>query len=155
MSILKLSLSASLLALALLGPSLPALAADSPSTTDTSAASTSTAPSLKEVRARIAAKDWSAAVKLLNAIVDADSSNADAFNLLGYSLRNLGQYDQAGKAYATALRLNPRHLGALEYQGVLFIKLGQLDKARANLDKLKSLCGTDCEEYEDLAKALK
>jgi hypothetical protein len=33
--------------------------------------------------------------------------------------------------------------------------LGDMDKANANLDKIKTICGTDCEEYEDLAEAIK
>jgi hypothetical protein len=58
------------------------------------------------------------------------------------------------QAYDKALSLNPNHTGALEYQGVLFIKLGQKDKAEANLEKINGICGTSCEEYEDLAKAI-
>ena len=63
-------------------------------------------------------------------IVADNSSNADAFNLLGFAYRNAGDYSRAMAAYKRALKLNPKHTGALEYQGVLFIKLGQLDKAR-------------------------
>jgi hypothetical protein len=49
--------------------------------------------------------------------------------------------------------VNPDHIGALEYQGELFVMTGQLDRAKANLDRLNNLCG-NCEEAEDLAKAL-
>ncbi len=63
-------------------------------------------------------------------------------------------YDLAGKAYAKALKLNPNHTGALEYQGVLFIKLGQVDKAKANLAKIKAISGEGGEEYKDLAEAI-
>jgi hypothetical protein len=45
-------------------------------------------------------------------------------------------------------------LGALEYQGELFITTGKLDQAKANLAKLQGLCGT-CEEAQDLEAALK
>ena len=111
-------------------------------------------PSMGDARALIAAKKWAAAVDALQQIVAADAGNADAYNLLGYSYRNLGKYDLAGRAYTRALKLNPQHTGALEYQGVLFIKLGETDKARANLAKIKTICGTDCEAYKDLAEAL-
>lgn len=112
------------------------------------------APSLADARALIATKKWAAAVDMLKDIVAADSSNADAYNLLGFSYRNLGKYDQAGRAYTRALTLNPNHTGALEYQGVLFIKLGERSKAEANLAKIKSICGTTCEAYKDLAEEL-
>jgi Flp pilus assembly protein TadD len=157
------ALGASILVLALAAP-LPVLAIDSGGD-DTSNSTPAPAPAkpkppkpagptLATARADIAAKNWTKAIADLTVIVKANPSSADAYNLLGYSYRNAGNYDRAGQAYAKALKLNPKHTGALEYQGVLFIKLGQKDKAQANLDKIKTICGTTCEEYEDLAKAL-
>jgi Flp pilus assembly protein TadD len=159
------ALGASILLLALAAP-LPALAIDTGGE-DTSTSTPAPAkppaapkpkpavPTLDAARADIAAKNWTKAIADLTAIVKASPSSADAYNLLGYSYRNAGNYDRAGQAYAKALKLNPKHTGALEYQGVLFIKLGQKDKAQANLDKIKAICGnTTCEEYADLAKAI-
>ena len=158
------ALGASILLLALAAP-LPVLAIDTggddTSTSTPAPAKPKTppkpkpaAPTLDAARADIAAKNWTKAIADLTAIVKASPSSADAYNLLGYSYRNAGNYDRAGQAYAKALKLNPKHTGALEYQGVLFIKLGQTDKAKANLDKIKAICGTTCEEYTDLAKAI-
>ena len=139
----------------------PALAVDTGSDSGSTSSGTSggtqaapAAPSMATARADIAAKNWTQAIADLKLIVAASPGNADAFNLLGYSYRNAGSYQLAGRAYAKALKLDPKHTGALEYQGVLFIKLGQLDKAKANLEKIKGICGTSCEEYTDLAKAL-
>jgi len=157
------ALGASLLVLALAAP-LPVLAIDSGGDdTSTSTPAPATAKpkpkaatvTLAVARADISAKNWTKAIADLTVIVRANPSSADAYNLLGYSYRNAGNYDRAGQAYAKALKLNPKHTGALEYQGVLFIKLGQKDKAQANLAKIKTICGnTTCEEYQDLAKAL-
>ena len=116
---------------------------------------TPAAPTLAEARADITAKDWKHAIDKLSLIVEADPSSADAYNLLGYAFRNAGNSTRAMQAYTRALKLNPNHTGALEYQGVLFVKLGDLDKANANLAKIKGICGTTCEEYEDLAEAIK
>lgn len=156
------ALGASILVLALAAP-LPVLAIDSGGD-DTSTGAPAPAPgkakppkaavTLATARADITAKNWTKAIADLTVIVKANPSSADAYNLLGYSYRNAGNYDRAGQAYAKALKLNPKHTGALEYQGVLFIKLGRADKAKANLDTIKSICGTTCEEYQDLAKAL-
>ena len=155
------ALVASILVLALAAP-LPVLAIDSGGDdTSTSTPAPTTAkpkpagPTLATARADIAAKNWTKAIADLTAIVKVSPSSADAYNLLGYSYRNAGNYDRAGQAYAKALKLNPKHTGALEYQGVLFVMLGDMDKANANLDKIKTICGTDCEEYEDLAEAIK
>jgi Flp pilus assembly protein TadD len=147
-----------LLSLALLAP-LPALAFDTGGDdtaggNSTAAAPTPAAPTLKDARADIAAKNWTKAIADLRLIVAANPQSADAYTLLGYSFRNAGNYDRAGQAYARALKIDPRHTGALEYQGVMFVKLGQLDKARANLAKLKAIGGTGTEEYADLAKAI-
>jgi Flp pilus assembly protein TadD len=111
-------------------------------------------PTLATARADIDAKNWTKAIADLRKIVAASPNSADAYNLLGYSYRNSGNTDRAGQAYAKALKLDPKHTGALEYQGILFLKLGQLDKAKANLAKIKTISGATSEEYKDLAKAI-
>ena len=95
-----------------------------------------------------------AALPNLIALTKADAKNADAWNLLGFTYRKLGQLEDSDAAYLTVLSINPNHLGALEYQGELFITTGKLEEAKANLAKLQALCGA-CEQSEDLAKALK
>jgi tetratricopeptide (TPR) repeat protein len=110
---------------------------------------------LAEARTAIAAKKWSDAMVSLKTAAELEPTNADVQNLLGFSSRNLGDYPAAMKYYDVALKLNPKHIGALEYQGIAYLKLGQAGKAKANLASLKKICGADCEEYKDLAKALK
>jgi tetratricopeptide (TPR) repeat protein len=120
------------------------------------AGATPTAASLlAEGRASIAAKKWPDAIASLKKAAALDPKDADIQNLLGFSTRNNGDYPGALAFYDTALKLNPKHLGALEYQGEAFVKLGQMSKAKANMATLKKLCGTSCEEYKDLAAAIK
>lgn len=107
-----------------------------------------------EAKAAVDAGDYATALPMLAQLTSADPQNANAWNLLGYSHRKLGQLDEAAQAYAVALDINPDHLGALEYQGEMFVETGQLDLAKANLTRLKALCG-DCEQYGDLAEALR
>ncbi len=99
------------------------------------------------------AGNFAKAINLLAAVVKTDAKNADAWNLLGYSSRKLGQYDNAAKYYDAALRFDPKHLGALEYQGELYVETGQMPKAQENLARLQQLCG-NCEEYGDLKQAI-
>ena len=94
------------------------------------------------------------ATQQLNKVVKQEKFNADAWNLLGYSWRKLDKTKKSKYAYAKALKVDPKHKGALEYQGELFIKLGQLDKAEANLEKLKALCPDGCQELDNLTNAL-
>ena len=102
----------------------------------------------------ISAKNYNAA---LTALLVADKefpNNADINNLLGYTSRNLKQYAQASTYYTKSLKIDPKHLGALEYQGELFMLTKKTADAKKNLAKLKSLCGVNCEEYVDLKKAI-
>ena len=127
----------------------PALAAG---TSDGSSATA--AASYAEAKAMVDEGNFVAALPNLIALTKADAKNADAWNLLGFTYRKLGQLEDSDAAYLTVLSINPDHLGALEYQGELFITTGKLDEAKANLAKLQALCGT-CEQVQDLEAALK
>jgi Flp pilus assembly protein TadD len=112
------------------------------------------APDLSAVRVKIKAKDFGGAVTDLNGMIDKGVQHADVYNLLGFSLRNQGDNKSAQTYYSKALDFDPDHKGALEYQGELYVKIGDFAKARANLAKLVKLCPQGCEEREDLEKAI-
>ena len=105
-------------------------------------------------RSLISAKNYRQALVELKRVDRVVVNNADVNNLLGFASRKLGQYSQAGLYYVKALKINPNHLGALEYQGELFLIQKKVKLAQQNLAKLKGLCGTSCEEYVDLKKAI-
>jgi tetratricopeptide (TPR) repeat protein len=119
-------------------------------TSDESSESDAGAPSYAAAKAAIDSEDYAGALPLLDKLTSDEPDNADAWNLRGFANRKLGNMDEAAKSYAVALKINPGHLGALEYQGEMFVQLGEVDKAKANLETLKGLCGT-CEEVTDLA----
>jgi cytochrome b involved in lipid metabolism len=95
---------------------------------------------LSEADTLIRQKNFTAALNLLKQADRSYANNADVNNLLGY--------------YQKALKINPNHLGALEYQGELFLQTKKLSSAKKNLAKLKKLCGENCEEYLDLKQAI-
>lgn len=105
-------------------------------------------------RSLIEAKNYRMALIELKKVDEIVKDNSDINNLLGFASRKLGQYSQAGVYYIKALKINPNHLGALEYQGELFLIQKKAKLAQQNLAKLKRLCGTSCEEYQDLRKAV-
>jgi tetratricopeptide (TPR) repeat protein len=111
------------------------------------------APDLTAPRAKIKAKDFKGAIADLTPFLDTHQ-HADVYNLLGFSFRKTGDIKQAATFYLKALDFDANHKGALEYQGEMFVELGQVDKAKANLAKLVTLCPTGCEEREDLEKAI-
>ena len=110
---------------------------------------------LREAREHIGAQRWEAARRVLVAHVRDEPRDADAFNLLGYSLRHLRRLPEALKAYEEALRLDPAHRGAHEYIGEAHLMAGQPQKAQEHLSALETICGNrQCEEYKDLAQAI-
>ena len=105
-------------------------------------------------RTLIADKNYRQALTELKRVDRVVKNNADVNNLLGFASRKLAQYSQAGTYYVKALKIDPNHLGALEYQGELFLIQKKVTLAQQNLAKLKKLCGTSCEEYLDLKQAI-
>ena len=140
-----------LIALPLLSISLagPVLAAE----TETTPIENAKADDYAAGQKALGAKNWALAASSFKKVVAENPKNADAYNLLGYSSRWLGKYDEAFAAYDKALALNPKHKGALEYSGVAYLKVNQKAKAEANLARLKTICAK-CEETTDLAKAI-
>lgn len=100
----------------------------------------------------IKAEKYPDAITLLEKVVKAEPNNADAFNLLGYSQRKLKLFDKAGDSYGKALTINADHKGALEYQGEMFLQMGDILKAEGNLTKLAKMCNSSCDEYQTLKK---
>jgi len=109
---------------------------------------------LREARTAIAASQWAQAVALLQAHVQVYADEADAHNLLGYSLRQVGQHAASQAAYERALQLDPSHRGAHEYMGELMITLGRRDRALFHLGELERLCASSCQEYQQLKRAV-
>ena len=109
---------------------------------------------LSAVRAQIAAKNFPGAIDELKRLND--TGDADWNNLMGYSLRKQPTPDFAGaeRFYDEALRIDPKHRGALEYSGELYLQTGNLEKAEQRLAALDKACFFPCSEYSDLKKAV-
>lgn len=102
----------------------------------------------------VQAGDYQRALASLQKAVEANPRNADAWNYIGFSQRNLQHFDASLIAYQKALAINPDHRGANEYLGELYLRTGNVDKARERLSKLQSLCPAGCAEFDDLKKAI-
>ena len=76
----------------------------------------------------------------------------EAWNELGYALRNRGRYPDSLAAYEEALRLRPDFPEALEYLGEAYVKMGRLADAARVLDRLRPL---DPQRAEELAVVIK
>jgi Flp pilus assembly protein TadD len=110
--------------------------------------------SLATARSLVAEKKWQEAIGELRRVNE--SRSADWNNLMGYSLRKAqtADLDAAERYYSEALRIDPKHRGALEYSGELYLMKGDLVKAEQRLAALDKACFLPCEEYTDLKKAV-
>jgi tetratricopeptide (TPR) repeat protein len=117
--------------------------------------STDRGPDLSAVRAAINAKNYPAALAQLK-VIEATSPTPDVDSLMGFALRKIGDRAQAMTYYTKALAADPANRGALEYQGELYVEIGQIDKAKENLAKLHKACWPfGCEEHKDLEEDIK
>ena len=79
---------------------------------------------------------------------------ADVVNLIGYSYRKLGDYQQSKIYYELALKDDPNHVRTWQYYGLWQLEQGNREQAQYHLNKIASLAGTDSSEYRSLAAAL-
>jgi tetratricopeptide (TPR) repeat protein len=98
-----------------------------------------------------AAKRFSEAAVDFRRAVDLRQNFPEAWNELGFALRQTGKYGDAITAYDQALRLRPNFPEALEYLGEAYVKLGRLDDARGLLERLRTL---DLERARELDAAI-
>jgi Tfp pilus assembly protein PilF len=114
----------------------------------------SVAQEFKAGQKAVKAKDYESALVYLSKALEKDPNSADTHNLLGYSYRKLGNTEQAFEHYRMALNINPKHRGANEYLGELYLETDQLPKAEERLAVLDKACPWGCEEYDDLKEAI-
>lgn len=104
---------------------------------------------LDAARALVDAQKFDDALPALRRLDQESPDNPDILNLIGFSLRKTGKPAEALEFYDRALALDPRHLGANEYLGELYLEMREPEKARERLDVLREACGS-CEEFRDL-----
>lgn len=105
-------------------------------------------------KAMVEAGDYQNALPLLQQVVTKEPKNADAYNLIGYSLRKSGNAQGSLQYYQHALSLDPRHLGANEYIGEAYLMLGRVAEAEQHLSRLDQLCTFGCVEQRTLKTAI-
>ena len=107
-----------------------------------------------EAQKEIKEKNYDGAIKILLAANEPNS--ADWNNLLGYAQRKKSppNLNAAEFYYQVALKIDPKHKGALEYYGELLLMKNNLPGAEQMLGRLDKVCFFSCEEYRDLKEAI-
>ena len=110
---------------------------------------------LTEARQAIKANKYEAAIEIL-AKHSEQKNSADWNNLMGYTLRKKSPPEllEAENFYQTALQIDPKHKGALEYYGELMLIKNDLTGAESLLKRLDQICTFSCEEFRDLKKSI-
>jgi tetratricopeptide (TPR) repeat protein len=80
--------------------------------------------------------------------------NVDVATLIGYASRKLGRYDDAKVWYERALAADPNHALTWSSYGMWQAEQGNILKAKDDLEKVASICGTTCPEYIALKGAI-
>ena len=75
----------------------------------------------------------------------------DTLNYLGFTLRKLGNFEEAEKYYLLGLNIKPDHYGINEYLGELYITTDRINLAKERLEVLKNC---NCEEYNELKEVI-
>ncbi|MDT3687091.1 MAG: tetratricopeptide repeat protein [Pseudorhodoplanes sp.] len=97
-------------------------------------------------------KDYAAGIEALRALKR--DEHPDVANLLGFSSRKLGRYDDARLWYEKALAADPNHTRTWQYYGMWQLEQGNRLKAEEYLGRIAAICGTGCDDYKSLKLAL-
>lgn len=89
--------------------------------------------------AKSAGKRFRRALDRSREAVALDSTYAEAWNLVGFTSRKLGDYPHSFEAYRVALRIQPDFALAHEYYGEGLLETGDLAGARLQLAALRRL----------------
>jgi tetratricopeptide (TPR) repeat protein len=98
------------------------------------------------------AERYGEALETLNLVRNPNTPKA--LNYRGYATRKLGRLEEGIGYYRKAVALDPKYAQVREYLGEAYVTQGKIDLANEQLNAIKGLCGTDCEEYKDLSEAI-
>jgi len=94
------------------------------------------------------------ATDLLESALAVDPRNRQAYIALGRAAQGEKLPGKAIKFYLEALKLEPNDLAALQGQGEALVQRGAVERAKRNLDRIRSLCKGACPQAMTLAAAI-
>ena len=95
---------------------------------------------------------YAEAIDVLNLLKDPNTPVA--LNYRGYATRKLGRVDEGIGYYLKSVALDPHYAQVREYLGEAYLVKGDTKSAEAQLQAIKQICGTVCDEYQHLAVAI-
>ena len=104
----------------------------------------------KSIHKMIDAGEYEKARSNLKIFIENNSSDHEAYNLLGYVERQLQNYELAINFYKKALSIDSNFTGAHHYIAITYLEMDNLKSAKYHLDKLDLICLFGCEDFYDL-----
>lgn len=104
--------------------------------------------------AQLKAGDVDKATDAYEAALAIDPGSPGVYIRLAIAARRAGLQGKAIRYYRAALAREPRNLAAIAGEGAALAEKGALEKARQNLARLDSMCGSNCAEREKLAQTI-
>jgi len=109
---------------------------------------------LAEGQEQLKAGNLTAANDALETALAVDPRNRAAFVALGRVAQAQQLPGKAIRMYFEALSLEPNDVNALSAQGEAMVQKGAVERARANLVRVKALCKSECAPATQLAAAI-
>ena len=106
---------------------------------------------IAEGQAALAQGDTQGAIDAYEAALAVDPAYTPIFLRLAEAARADQLQGKAIVYYREALTRDPRNLAAIAGEGEALMEKGAVEKAKGNLAKLESLCGTSCPEAQTLS----
>ncbi|HET9428191.1 MAG TPA: tetratricopeptide repeat protein [Allosphingosinicella sp.] len=109
---------------------------------------------VEQARGLSASGQHNEAIDLLETALAIDPRNRNAYIVLGRVAQAQRLPGKAIRHYAEALRMEPTDINALAGQGEAFVQRGAVERARRNLEQVRTLCGQPCPQAQQLAAVI-
>jgi len=110
---------------------------------------------VEQARPLIASGRLEEANDLLESALAVDPRNRAAYIALGRIAQAQRLPGKALRFYGEALQIEPNDIEALQAQGEAYVQRGAVDRARANLERVRRLCRQACPQGDQLAAAIR
>jgi tetratricopeptide (TPR) repeat protein len=112
-------------------------------------------PKMQEIFELIDNKNFHSALEKLLLIYNDDKKNSNIQTLIGFTYRNLGDFDNSINYYKKAIFNDPVNINAHHYIALSYIKIGEKNLATEHLNELIRICNPiPCKEISDLKEKL-
>ena len=104
----------------------------------------------QQIQNTIEAGEYELAKTNLKIFLKNNSSDHEAYNLLGYVERQLQNYELAISYYKKALSIDKNFTGAHHYIAITYLEIDDLESAKYHLNQLDLICLFGCDDFYDL-----